>query len=331
MPNLYDVLTSTSVAFDLPKLRQQLERLAAQGVFVGTSSWKYPGWCGQLYERDRYIWRGRWSDARFERDCLSEYGQVFKSVCVDAAYYNFPSRNYLESLAAQVPQDFLFSFKVTDHLTLKRFANLPRFGARAGTENHDFLNADLFASGFLGPCEFIRPNVGMLLFEFSRFYPSDFERGREFVQVLDEFLSRLPAGWSYGLEIRNKQFLHPEYFAMLARHKVAHVFNSWSGMPALDEQIALPGSFTCPECFAARLLLKPGRKYEEAEKLFKPYDQINEEYPEGRKAGAQLVKKALDSNGKTRAYIYVNNRFEGNALHTISAILEPSSFGSAQG
>jgi uncharacterized protein YecE (DUF72 family) len=306
----------------LNEFQKRLADLACRGVYLGTSSWKYPGWCGQIYQRDRYVWRGRWSETRFERDCLSEYGQVFKSVCVDAAYYSFPSRSYLEGLASQVPDDFLFSFKVTDRVTVKRFPNLPRFGARAGTENADFLNADLFATGFLAPCEFIRPKVGMLMFEFSRFYPSDFERGREFVQVLDEFLSRLPPGWNYGVEIRNKQFLRPEYFGMLGRHNVAHVFNSWSGMPPLDEQIASAGSFTCPECFGARLLLRPGRKYEEAVKLFKPYDAIKEEYPEGRKAGVQLVKKGLDSPGKTRAYIYVNNRFEGNALHTIDAVIE---------
>ncbi len=311
-----------AVGFDLPGFRERVAGLATRGVFLGTSSWKYPGWCGQIYERDRYVWHGRWSESRFERDCLSEYGQVFKSVCVDAAYYNFPTRSYLEGLASQVPGDFLFSFKVTDRITVKRFPNLPRFGAQAGTENPDFLNADLFATGFLAPCEFIRSKTGMILFEFSRFYPSDFERGREFVQALDHFLSRLPSGWSYGVEIRNQRFLHPDYFAMLGRHHVAHIFNSWSGMPALDEQISLSGSFTCAECFGARLLLKPGRKYEEAVKLFKPYDQIKEEYPEGRKAGAQLVKKALDSNGKIRAFIYVNNRFEGNALHTISAVLD---------
>ncbi|MEI6390683.1 MAG: hypothetical protein WCT12_06215 [Verrucomicrobiota bacterium] len=28
----------------------------------------------------------------------------------------------------------------------------------------------------------------------------------------------------------------------LARHQVAHVFNSWDAMPAVGEQMALPGS-----------------------------------------------------------------------------------------
>jgi uncharacterized protein YecE (DUF72 family) len=46
---------------------------------------------------------------------------VFKTVCVDAAYYDFPRVEYLQRLADQVPDDFRFGFKVTDALTIKKF------------------------------------------------------------------------------------------------------------------------------------------------------------------------------------------------------------------
>ena len=39
-------------------------------------------------------------------------------------------------------------------------------------------------------------------------------------------------------------------------------------MPAIREQMALDGSRTNPNICAARFLLKPGRRYEEAVKLF---------------------------------------------------------------
>src|SRR2546425_4530147 len=77
-------------------LEQQLTALATRGVLIGTSSWKYPGWRGQLYDDARYVWHGRFSEARFERLCLSEYAQVLKTVCVDAAYYKFPDSRFLE-------------------------------------------------------------------------------------------------------------------------------------------------------------------------------------------------------------------------------------------
>jgi uncharacterized protein YecE (DUF72 family) len=67
------------------------------------------------------------SNARFERNCLTEYAQVFKTVCVDAAYNKFPTREWIGDMAAQVPEDFRFAFKVTDEITVRRFPNFPRF------------------------------------------------------------------------------------------------------------------------------------------------------------------------------------------------------------
>lgn len=113
------------------ELHSLLADLAARNVYIGTSSWKYPGWCGQLYEDERYFYRGKFSETRFNRNCLEEYAQVFKTVCVDAGYYRFPEQRYLEALASQVPDDFLFSFKVTDQITIKKFTRLPRFGDKA--------------------------------------------------------------------------------------------------------------------------------------------------------------------------------------------------------
>lgn len=309
--------------FDRERLRATAAKLAACGVFIGTSSWKYPGWRGMLYEESRYWYRGKVSEARFEKQCLAEYAEVFKTVSVDAAYYKFPDRGQLEGMVAQVPPDFRFGFKVTDEITVKQFPNLPRFGLRAGRPNPNFLNADLFATAFLRPCEPFRQNIGLLMFEFSHFYPSDFARGREFMEVLDHFLGRLPAGWPYGVEIRNRHFLHPEYFAMLARHGVAHIYNNWADMPSVAEQMALPGSLTNPSLCGARFLLAPGRKYQEAVDAFSPYDRVREPNLEARAAGAKLIQAGVAAGPAQRAtFIYVNNRLEGNALQTLAAMTE---------
>jgi len=73
------------------------------------------------------------------------------------------------------------------------------------------------------------------MFKFSRFYASDYEHGRDFVVDLNKFLAALPKGWPHGLELRNKDWLQPEYFACLAWHGVSHVFNSWQAMPPVSE------------------------------------------------------------------------------------------------
>ena len=307
--------------FDRAAIAATAASLAQKGVYVGTSSWKYEGWLGQLYSPARYEYRSRFARTRFERDCLSEYAEVFKTVCVDAAYYKFPDHRHLDGLVSQVPEDFLFAFKVTDEITIKKFSNLPRFGPRAGKPNENFLNAELFTNAFLKPCEPFRKKVGLLMFEFSRFYPADYEHGRVFVDDLDRFLGRLPKGWPFAVEIRNKHWLRPDYFECLKRHGVTHIFNSWEAMPPVSEQMSLADSRTNSDLVAARFLLKPGRRYEEAVKTFQPYDRLKEENPEARAAGKALIAEGREDGPKRKTFIYVNNRMEGNALETIDAII----------
>lgn len=333
--------------FDREQIRVKTSELAAQGVFIGTSSWKYEGWFGQLYTPGRYQKAKVASDThseallfpelcgetaskppvkfdaqRFEQECLSEYAEVFKTVSVDATYYDFPRKEYLESLADQVPDDFQFGFKITDAVTIKKFPNVAKSGAMAGQQNPNFLSTDLFTTAFLKPCEAIRQKVGLLMFEFSRFWPCEYRRGRDFIRDLDDFLGKLPTGWPYAIELRNKDFLVPEYFDCLTRHNVTHLFNSWEAMPPVSEQMALPGSITNPELTAARFLLKPGRKYKDAVKEFKPYNRTHEVNEAARKAGGTLINQGRNKDTKRKTFIFVNNRLEGNALETISAMLE---------
>jgi hypothetical protein len=93
-------------------------------------------------------------------------------------------------------------------------------------------------------------------------------------------------------------------------------------MAPVSEQMALAGSRTNPALVAARFLLKPGRTYEEAVKTFEPYDRIKEENPEARAAGKTLISEGKAAAPKRRTFIFVNNRLEGNALGTITAMLQ---------
>jgi uncharacterized protein YecE (DUF72 family) len=270
------------------RLRTAVTRLATQGVFIGTSSWKYPGWLGWLYERERYLTRGRFSEARFDRECLREYAEVFPTVSVDAGYYTFPTPEGLAKLRALVPAGFRLSFKVTDEITLARFPRIDRFGARAGLENPHFLDASLFRNAFLAPLEPHCSNVGVLMFEFARFAPGTWPSPAAFAFALDHFFSQLPAGWQYAVELRNPELLHPDYLAVLSRHGIAHVLNNWQAMPPVGEQLDIPGILTT-EFTAARFLLKTGRSYEQAVSRFSPYDRLREPLPEARAAARRLI------------------------------------------
>jgi hypothetical protein len=122
--------------------------------------------------------------------------------------------------------------------------------------------------------------------------------------------------------MRNHKWLQPDYFACLTRNGISHVFKSWDAMPPVNEQLAMPGSRTNPKLCAARFLLKPSRKYEEAVKTFQPYDKLKEANPEARTAGWALIAEGKAAGLNRKTFIYVNNRLEGNALETIGAMVE---------
>jgi hypothetical protein len=89
-------------------------------------------------------------------------------------------------------------------------------------------------------------------------------------------------------------------------------------MPLLSEQIALPGAFPA-DFTVVRALLRQGRPYEEAVKRFQPYDKIQDENPEARDSLRALIKRMRDE--RRAAYIFVNNRLEGNSPETIRAVV----------
>jgi uncharacterized protein YecE (DUF72 family) len=219
-----------------------------------------------------------------------------------------------------VPDGFRLTLKVPDQITIKNFPNVRTFGERRGKPNEYFLDPRLFRMGFLRPLELIRDKVGMLVFEFSHFHADDFAHGRDFVAALDRFFGELPDEWRYAVEVRNANMLHPEYFEALMRHGVAHVYNQWTLMPSIDEQIALHPLSDNP-FLAARFLLTPGRSRDWAEREFAPFNQLREIDPVARQAMQHFIELAKSTPVENPAYLYVGNLLEGNALHTLSDVL----------
>ena len=80
-----------------PKLRS----LAGRGVFIGTSSWKYPGWMRDIYTAAKYETRGKFSQVKFDATCLDEYAETFPVVGVDFSFYQFPTRQFPRRAAAR--------------------------------------------------------------------------------------------------------------------------------------------------------------------------------------------------------------------------------------
>jgi uncharacterized protein YecE (DUF72 family) len=300
------------------RLAEKLRRLAAQNLFLGASSWKYEGWLGQIYSPERYRSKGRFSQKLFQAECLREYAEVFPIVCGDFAFYQFPTRDFWQKLFAQVSAPFQFAFKAPEEISIPVFPKHPRYGARTGRRNPTFLNADFFRTQFL---DLLRPfavRVSVIIFEFGPSTAADFAGSGDFARSLSRFFASLPKDFRYAVEIRNRELLDTAYFAALREYGVAHVFNSWTHMPAIIDQMA-QDSFTAGFS-VARALLRPGREYNESVQMFSPYESLKEPAVDVRRALYDLLVRA--KNRAEPLFIFVNNRLEGFAPATIEAIAD---------
>jgi len=273
-------------------------------IRFGTSTWTYDGWFGDVYHRP---YRGPQPARRLE-----EYARypLFRTVGIDSAFYDPPSEEELRAYAQALPPGFPCVSKVWDRITAKQ--------GLAGTKNPDFLDAKLFKENVLRPYEKVfRDHAGCFVFEFQSMRGKDLPDPLQWADQLDGFFKQLPRDYRYAVELRNRELMTGLHGEVLKRHRVAHVFNSWTEMPAIGEQ--LDSSWTWSTDFTiARALLKPGRRYADAVKQFQPYDRVQEPLPELRTDLVRLVSEAL--RRRVEAFILANNRAEGNAPGTIRAV-----------
>ena len=285
-------------------------------IRFGTSSWAYEGWQGLVYQRT-------YPKSRFSQDTLAEYAAyatdgvpLFSTVGIDHSFYRPASTTQLAHYAEQVPEHFRFCSKVWEEITIPTYANLPRYGTKAGKPNPRFLDSGAFRDLVLEPAqEGLKSKLGPFIFEFQRW-------GMEpaaFLEALDRFLGTLPPGPQYATEIRNPDILGSRYLNILRTHNVSHVYNHWTAMPPLsDQHRLLEQTFTAPHV-VTRLLTPLGLAHEKAVERYAPYDRIIAAQPRMRHDTTALVRQAV-AQGKN-AYVLVNNRAEGCSPLTIQALV----------
>lgn len=288
----------------------EVARLAAQGVYLGTSSWKYRGWEGMLYKG------GYSSEAQFQRQSLREYTSYLPCVGVDFTFYAWPMVEMMNYLIESTPENFRLCPKVTKRITMDVFPNIATYGKWAGQENPDFLNPGLFEEQFLTPIRRLGSRLGAVFFEFTNL-------SEQYLSKFERFFSTVPRDLPYGIEIRSPELLSSKLYALLRRLELSPIFNSWSRMPRIRQQWDMySAAAETPDRspIYIRGLLRPGRSYEDAVRLFQPYNKIQDAFPEVREDIAKIIRVGIQQNRKV--FVFINNRLEGSAPHTIGGIME---------
>ena len=291
------------------KVSDEVAALGARlpkNLYLGTSSWSFPGWEGIVYDRKA-------SEALLAREGLAAYARhpLFKTVGIDRTYYAPIERRAYAEYAAQVPADFRFLAKAGEALTTARYPDHARYGARRGRANPDFLSLSYAEDYVVGPfIEGLGKNAGVLLFQFA---PQDVPAmggAGGFATRVHELLSRLPRGPVYAVEARNRELLTPDYLQALQDVGAVHCLNIHPTMPGIAAQAELTHTENAP-ALVCRWMLAPGFTYETAKGRYEPFDELVDESPQTRLELTREIKRKLETG--VPVYVIVNNKAEGSS------------------
>ena len=293
------------------ELESLRERLPSK-VRLGTSSWTFPGWAGLVYEK-RYG-----SQRSFLRESLGEYAAhpLMRTVGVDRGYYTPVPEDDWAAYGRQLPSDFRAAVKVWQQVTMPGYPKHPRYGDKAGSRNPDFLNPALFAEAVHAPARAGFANhMGPWIVEIA---PSPFPIDSAwFCEKLATFLDEAPRDFPFAVELRDRKLLNREYARTLREHGASHVFNYWSRMPGIVEQMQVDGLLEGSP-IVARLLLPPGKRYADLKEAYAPFDRLVAPQPQMRQDVVALVRAALERD--LECYVLVNNKAEGSSPLTVQAL-----------
>ena len=275
-------------------------------VRLGTSSWSFPGWTGLVYAADA-------SQLQLARAGLPAYARhpLLRTVGIDRTFYGPVPAETFSSWAEAVPEDFRFLAKAHEEVTLGHFPHRPRYGPRRGRANPRFLDAHYAADAVVAPfVEGLRTKAGPLVFQFP---PQDvglLGGPQRFAERLHGFLTALPRGPLYGVEVRNRELLSVDYADALAAAGVVPVLAAWGPLPDVQWQAQRTRASAAP-ALVVRWMLHPGLLYEEARELYAPFDRLVQEDVPTRTAIAALAVEAFQAG--RAVYVTINNKAEGSA------------------
>src|SRR5882724_8778587 len=292
-------------AVPAPQLLQVAKRLP-KNLHLGTSSLSFPGWAGIVYAEQYRV-------AVLARHGLRAYAQhpLLNALNIDSTFYRPQTAEQLSQHAAEVPENFRFIVKAYTGLTTA--PDTPRAEQR-GIEPV-FLDPLYAEQTVITPLvKGLGTKLGAVLFQFS---PLGYRYTRDpetFVARLGEFLTALPRGPVYAVELRDPEILGAHYEDALAAAGAVHCSTVHSRMPPVDRQVL--GGHSGP--LIIRWMLQPGDDYESAGARFAPFNRIAEPDKLSRSRITGLVKRGLSAGRDV--YVLAANNAEGSAPLTLQEL-----------
>lgn len=292
-----------------------LALLAAElpaNIHLGTSSWSFPGW-------KNIVWEGDYSDSQLSRDGLGAYSAhpLFRTVSLDRGYYRPLSASQYAAYAAAVPEHFRFVVKAPSLVTDCQVRSDEGRGLQPNTS---FLNPELAIREFVQPAlEGLAGKIGALVFQLGPLSARWQASMPELLHRLHAMLAALPELRTVApdavvaVEVRNPQFLTPEFAQVLKDTGATYCLGLHAKMPPVEDQLPVlralwPGPLVCRWNLHRR---HGAYGYQEAKDLYEPFDRLVDPDPDTRDVLARVI--AATASAGFNSFVTINNKAEGSA------------------
>lgn len=253
------------------------------GIHLGTSAFTADGWVGSFYPDDLK-----------PADYLTYYATKFDTVEVDSTFYRTPSPSTVRGWNEKTPKGFLLATKIPRVITHEKVLK---------DCEGDFKK-------FLDTMDIMGDKLGPLLFQFGYFNKGAFKSLDEFLARFVPFLKRLPMGYKFAVEIRNKNWLVPKFADVLRERGVALTLIDQAWMPRPSEWFAKLDPITADFTYIRWLGDRKG-----IEKLTKTWDKTIVNRTQELTEWVEIVRKV--HKRKIQIFAYANNHYAGHAPATI--------------
>jgi uncharacterized protein YecE (DUF72 family) len=169
-------------------------------LHVGTSGYSYKEWKGNFYPEDLPA-----------KEMLSYYSRRLPAVEINNTFYRLPQPGMIENWKAQVPASFRFSIKATQRIThIKRLNNV--------ADETKYL---------LETASLLTQRLGVVLFQLPPNMKKDFERLRNFLDLLSEDVRT-------AFEFRHETWFEDDVFDLLRERNCALVVSDTDEKPLTE-------------------------------------------------------------------------------------------------
>ena len=154
---------------------------------MGCSGWMYKHWRGAVYPES--IPQRRW---------FEYFASVLDTVEINNTFYRLPTEGAVRSWSEQAPPNFVYSVKMGSY----------------GSHRKKLSDSSSWLSNHVDRMQLLGRSQGPTLVQL----PPHWHRNRD---RLDEFLSEVPSGQRWAVEIRDSTWLHDDVYDVLGRHNAA--------------------------------------------------------------------------------------------------------------